>query len=202
MRTVFLETTWVVKALSPRQLAMPAATNLLEAARAGDIAIMIPGVAVAEGVKKIPEVVRRQLRELTTAFEVIRFALDAGEIQARDAKLFRDVLTRFRNKADADLGRLRVAAAQLRATTGVSVFNLDDEMLEYCFVLRDRGLRLHPFDEAILAGVLRKAASISGTVEFRTLDADFSPGEGEPRATILRQEYEKAEVAFFLGFDL
>ena len=202
---VFVESNWVVEVCAPAFRRTPEAMTLLAAAAGGDIAVHVPGIAFREG----RSVIRRkyQPREAKALQDFRRWARDRGEITPDVDNAANDLLSRFSNSVNADLDRLADRIREVESSPGVDVFALSEAMLQRSLQLRDEvpDAELNPFDEAMLGGVLGRAAELDGAekIIFCTLDRDLSPADkhGNPRPR-LKALYDAAAIEVRTRFDI
>lgn len=202
---VFVESNWVVEVCAPAFRRAPDALALLTAAENADIALHVPGIAFREG----RSVIRRkyQPKEAKTLQGFRRWAREHGELSPEEDHGANVLLTRFSNSVTADLDGLDARIQVVESSTGVDVFALGDAMLKRALELRDEvsDVNFGPFDEAILGGVLVRAAEIGEAEKliFCTLDRDLSPVDrgGVPRAR-LKAAYDAVGVEVRTRFDI
>ena len=198
---VFVESNWVVEVCAPAFRRTPEAMALLTAAATGAISIHLPGIALREG----RSVIRRkyQPREAKPLQDFRRWARAHALITVEVDNAANQFLTKFCDLVQADLDRLDDRILEVESARGVHTFGLSDAMLQRSLRLRDEVSDLTPFDEAILGGVLVRAAELGAEkLLFCTLDRDLSPLDkhGNPRAG-LKAVYDAAAIEVRTRFD-
>ena len=185
MRHVFVETNWVVDWAAPAHHQNPAAVELLERARAGDLRIHLPSPCLTEA--RPPIALRFQPREAKSMRKFLRWADRSGLLDADDAAVTRRVLDAYERTVAEALEPDAVSArlTSLRTHPGVEVFSLDEGMLRRAVALTDLDLQLKAHDQSILAAILERTAQLARDDErdvcFATLDRDLQPWvRGEP----------------------
>lgn len=90
------------------------------------------------------------------------------------------VRRRFESGFQNEINRLDATLEALRATQNLDVFALNDRMLDTTVGLSFRKLALHPFDQAVLGGVLGRVTDLrdvqpNARFIFCELDRDLQP---------------------------
>lgn len=205
MTHVLLESNWVVEVCAPAFRRTREALDLLAKAARNEVALHVPAIALREA----RAVIRRkyQAKEQGTLQAFRRWAVEQGLVDEAAARIANDFLTSFANSVNADLDNLDARIREIEGTNGVHVFALDESMLDRALNLRTEiaDPELKPFDEAILAAVLVRAAQLPDDQRrcFCTLDTDLSPVDrrGVPRPH-LRAAYEALRLEVRTSFDI
>jgi hypothetical protein len=175
MLHVFVETNWVIDFITPFQ-AEPAARALLEHAQAGRLFLHLPGICLNEAQNKIN---LRKAEGRTTADRIRNFLRSqAGQLPAGHAEIVYRTLDIYERLGAAEIANFEQRLQELYECPNVDVFALDDDMLRKSLALTGGDFaELKPFDQAILAGVLVRAASLRehGAIVFCELDNDLQP---------------------------
>jgi predicted nucleic acid-binding protein len=211
MRSVLVETNWVVDWAAPVHHRKSGAERLLERARAGEFRLHVPSVSLVEARKVITTrfVPRREAHALRTFAHQLaaegRLSEVEQQVVARVCASFED---RFSNELQGLDGRI----GALAALPYVEVYALDDEMLaESVRLASEPGLDLAPFDAAIFSSVLvlgRRLRQAGVEVCFAELDADLQPWRRDKstgqwgRKQPLSRLYDEAQIWVYGDFDL
>jgi len=124
-----------------------------------------------------------------------------------DATVTRTVLDKYESSVKHDLNNLDSNLRSLAALSHLTVFGLDDEMLEVATNLALDGIAAKPFDHAILASVLVRSSRLWAAgergISFCEADADLQPWDrdGNPKPT-LKAAYDEAHVWVYGDFTL
>lgn len=89
--------------------------------------------------------------------------MDEGKLTSTQGDQAQQFIDAYLAAMKSDLDRLATRINEIATLPGVEVFALSDEMLERAISLRSEVPNLKPFDEAILAGILVRAARIPRT---------------------------------------
>ncbi len=175
----------MVACAAPAHQRLPAALELADKAKAGEIHLYLPSVCLAETRKTI----RRKFQPRAPADSLRKYLAWATRQQAaapEDCEIVRRVLDRFESHVLAELEGLDRVLESLRKHPGIEVFPLSEEMLERAVALSVQNLDLEPFDQAILAAVLVRAERLSAdgadNISFCELDGDLQPWDKNGRA--------------------
>jgi hypothetical protein len=119
----------------------------------------------------------------------------------------REVLGNFEQQVKAELKELDDTLSSIRREPGVEVFPLNENMLDRATNLSATGIRLTPFDQAILAAILVRSEELrhAGTVDFCfcEIDADLQPWDKRGGAKQpLTDLYDKAGLWVYGDFDM
>lgn len=117
--------------------------------------------------------------------------MDEGKLTSTQGDQAQQFIDAYLAAMKSDLDRLATRISEIASLPGVEVFALSDEMLERAISLRSEVPNLKPFDEAILAGILVRAARIPRTgaqIFFCDLDGDLVPSDrkGQSRPELHR----------------
>lgn len=204
---VFVETNWVVDICAPSHFRTPAAANLFEKAKAGSLAVHVPGLCLSEA----RNVIRRKFQpryQLTPIRKYILWAKDENKIDESAAKTVRDTLEQYEHFVSAELGNLEATVGNLIKTPGVQAFPLSERMLERSLSLTIEKLELHAFDNAVLAAILTRAEEIKfgdkdSELFFCTVDEDLQPWDKNGNAKpVLQRLYDEARVWVYGDFGM
>jgi hypothetical protein len=179
MRHVIVETNWVVDWAAPAHHREPTAVDLHEAALGGLCHLHLPAISIAEARRVIP----RKFRLSEEIGALKRFAgllVNEGRFAEEDRVRAQAFLNLFEGRVKRDFEALEGKLLSLRKAQNIEVFALSEAMLERSIALSStHGVELEPFDNAILAAVLERAAELraGGAVDvvFATLDAHLLP---------------------------
>jgi hypothetical protein len=204
MRHVFVETNWVVAYAAPAHHKIPAALELFDRAAKAEIKLYLPTICVAEARRPILE--RFQSRnEADRVRQFLLWARETGVVDATEDEATRRVLDRMEGRVKVDLERLDDTFKNLKAGGGIEIFNLSQEMLERCADLSYLKLDLQPFDQAILAAILVRAARLQADgvdeMAFCELDSHLQPWDKDSnRKERLAGLYDTARVWVYGDF--
>lgn len=207
MPRIFVESNWVVEVCSPAFQRSKAALALLDKAAHGEITLHLPGIALHEAQariqdKRLPETPKKILQDFR------KWSAAEGSISGAESRVVNEFLNRYSNTVESEIARLDNRIQQVADAPGVDVFALNDAMLQRALQLRrEVQPKLQPFDEAILAGVLVRAAEFGddGTKRiFCNMDRDFSPSKNKKpqRESKLITAYQAAKLEFQTHFYL
>ncbi|HTV55492.1 MAG TPA: hypothetical protein VMI06_11335 [Terriglobia bacterium] len=204
MRAVFIETNWVVAFAAPAHHRIPAALELFDRAATGEFKLYLPVICIAEARRPIFERFQSR-READRVRQFLLWARDAGFVDAADDEATRRVLDRMEGSEKSDLERLDKSLESLKATQGMEVFSLSQEMLERCADLSYLRLDLQPFNQAILAAILVRAEQLRGAgwsdITFCELDSYLQPWDKDSnRKEGLAALYDKAGIWVYGDF--
>jgi hypothetical protein len=203
VKHVFVETNWVVDWAAPAHHQNPAAVELLERARAGELRLHLPSPCLTEA--RPPIGLRFQPREAKPIRKFLRWATRAGVLPPDDVAATRRVLDKFEETVAREVEPAAISSrlTGLRREPCLEIFALDERMLERAVSLSERDLQLKPHDQSILAAILERAAQLSAENEhdlsFATLDGDLQPWV---RGDVLRDLYDQAGVWVYGDFAL
>lgn len=206
MPHVFVETNWVVALVAPSHLQMPAAADLSEKARSGEIRLYLPAICLTEA--RQPVMRKYQPRPAADALRrYLRWAANAGRIDDQRAEVVRVALDQYEAAVLAELDELEERLRALTQHPGIEVFPLNERMLAKAVELATLDLKLESFDQAILAAVLVRAEQLSDEgadeIAFCELDSDLQPWDrkGDARQP-LTGIYDSAHVWVYGDFTL
>ena len=206
MKHVFVETNWVVDWASPAHHQVPAAAELLEKAKRGEIQLHLPAVCLHEARGPI----RKNCQPRNEAEAIRKFLLWAVEekrVSRKDSDIVRTVLAQFQNILKGQIDGLLDTLDSLRNLRGVEVFALDDEIFERTAELSNLDLELQPFDQSILAAVLVRAERLltqgERDIAFCELDHHLQPWDknGDPKK-LLSKLYDERRIWVYGDFSL
>lgn len=206
MPHVFVESNWLFGYAAPAHHQVPAAVDLLERARNDEFTLHMPNCCIGEAKNAI--LAKCQPRNEATAIR--RFLGQAevlNEISKHDATITRDLLDRYERTIRQELDHLNERILTLARLACIEIFALDDAMLARSTDLALAGIVLRPFDQAILAGVLVRAARLwkagERALSFCETDSDLQPWDREGRAKpALKSAYDDAHVWVYGDFTL
>jgi hypothetical protein len=106
-----------------------------------------------------------------------------------------------------DLDNLETALIGLKSEQGLTIFPLNEQMLERQVSLATEKLELKPFDNSILAAILVRANELAQrgvlNMAFCELDGDLQPWDRHGRAhPILTKLYDDAHVWVYSDFTM
>jgi predicted nucleic acid-binding protein len=156
---VFVETNWIVDLVAPLISGNPAARELLERSRRGELMLHVPVISLSEARKVIRE--KSPRAEIGSIRTFIRDQKEGGEIDESAANAAFELLSQFQQhvKKERDAAPNRIAA--LLQEQALDVFPLDEAMLVRSTKLSaETSLFLESFDNAILAAILVRAAAL------------------------------------------
>lgn len=204
MPHIFVETNWVVAFVAPSHLQMPAAVELSEQARQGDIRLYLPAICLTEA--RHPVRTKYQPRPAADAIRrYLGWATRRGRIENERAEVVRVVLDQYEAAVLSELDDLDERLRGLTAHPGIDVFALNEAMLARAAELTMLDLKLEPFDQAILAAVLVRAEELRDQgvdeIAFCELDHHLQPwdknGESKEPLTSL---FDSAHVWVYGDF--
>jgi predicted nucleic acid-binding protein len=204
MRSVFVETNWVVAYAAPAHHRIPAALELFDRAANGEIRLYLPVICIAEARRPIFERFQSR-READRVRQFLLWGRDSGFVDAAEDEATRRVLDRMEGCEKADLERLDESFENLKAAQGIEIFDLSQEMLERCVDLSYLKLDLQPFDQAILAAILVRAEQLlaagADDIAFCELDSHLQPWDKDfNRKERLAGLYDKAGIWVYGDF--
>ncbi|HLL52774.1 MAG TPA: hypothetical protein VK447_04450 [Myxococcaceae bacterium] len=176
MKHVFVETNWVVDVAAPAHHRVPAAVELLERAKRGELKLHLPAISIIEARRAIPN--RFEPRNEADA---IRRFLGAGNtsITPEEKEVVYRLLSQYEQTVRTEFRMLEQTLQSLIVAPGLEVFALSERMLKLQVELSPLNLNLHPFDQAVLAAVLGRAEELRALGEsdftFCELDSDLQP---------------------------
>jgi predicted nucleic acid-binding protein len=197
---VLVETNWVVDVCAPTHRRQPAALALLRRAGHRELEIHVPGIAFREAAN----VIRRKYQptQAKAVQDFRRWAHLNGHIDEPLSSAANRLLKLYADMTSAEISSLDSRLDEVQAA--VHAYALTDRMLEEALSLRARVHDLGPFDEAILAATVVKAAELQdrGPI-FCTLDRDLSPVDkrGDPKSA-LRSIYDAVELTVRTDFNV
>lgn len=178
MRHVFVETNWIVGHAAPEHRQLPDARRLLERADDGEVKLYLPAFCLTEARATIPRRFRRR-SESEDLREYLAWARAHGRVAHDEDTAVRRVLDLFDAKVRGELANVGATLDALRAHPGLEVFALDDEMLARAVEIGASELKLAPYDQAVLAAVLVRAARLrregATDIAFCELEQDLQP---------------------------
>lgn len=198
MKHVFIETNWVVGYAAPEHRQLEGARRLLERAEAGELRLYLPAVCLTEA----RAAMARRFRRRTESEDIrayLAWAKASWKVDANEDAAVRRVLDLFDAKVRSQVANMDLTMSALRAHKHVELIPLDDEMLERAIDIGASDLGLEPYDQAVLAAVLVKAARLASAGEtdvvFCELDGDLQPWDRSGNAKQpLRRLYVEAGV--------
>jgi hypothetical protein len=205
MRHVFLETNWLFAVAGPAHNRPPAALELLDLAREGQIRIYIPACCIGEARKTIRQ--KSQPKEADRLRSYVRWAVEQKLLDQATAESAREMLSSFQERVTSELASLNDTLRGITTATGVEVMPLDDAVLDMSLELHFKEIELSEFDRAVLAAVLIKGRALrdggEGDVNFCELDTKLWPWDKrtQPRAE-LKKLYDDAGVWVYSDFTL
>jgi hypothetical protein len=137
----------------------------------------------------------------------LKWAEPGGDISEDDAAIARTILDRYEKSIKRYLDSLDDRLKTLAKLSSIEIFALDDVMLDRSTELMLAGIELMPFDQAILAAVLVRAARLWNAgergISFCEADSDLQPwdryGQAKPP---LKDAYDQAHVWVYRDFTL
>jgi predicted nucleic acid-binding protein len=185
-RHVFVETNWVVDYVAPLISKSPGASELLERSRRGEFVLHVPAISLSEAQKVVRErMPRTDLLGNVRAF--VRGKRECRDIDESTANAIFESLSQFQQHADRERVEAPKRIAALLRESALDVFHLDEEMLVRSTRLAaETGLKLESFDNAILAAILVRGATLcdaGNEVCFCTYDYHLQPWDryGKPK---------------------
>ena len=144
-------------------------------------------------------------KEADRVRQFLLWARDNKFVNANDEEAVRRVLDQMEGRVKADLEKLDEALDSLRATKGVNIFHLTEQMLERCTELSHAKLDLQPFDQAILAAILVRAEELHGEgvdeMDFCELDSHLQPWDKDSRPKKqLSELYDRVRIRVYGDF--
>jgi predicted nucleic acid-binding protein len=204
LQHVFVETNWLVECLAPAHHKEPAALDLLDKAKNGEVTLYLPSICLAECQRPI----RDKFQVKPAADRVRKFLLWAksnGTIESVQEETVRRTLVQMESLVKRDLDHLVDALKDLCCQKGVEVFHIEEDMWVRTTELSYLGLQLQPFDQAILASILIKAEKLQkqglAGVAFCEVDSDLQPWDrtGEAKEPLVRL-YAQASIWVYGDF--
>jgi predicted nucleic acid-binding protein len=195
---VFVETNWLFAYVAPAHHQVPAAAELLDRSRRGEFTVHLPNICLGEA----RQAVLKKCQPRNEANAIRRFltwAQPSGRVTAADAAAARVVMDKYVSSIKEDLGNLDNTLRALASLSCLKIFGLDDTMLERATELALAGIAPKPFDHAVLASVLVRAARLwdagERTISFCETDSDLQPWDkyGNTKAP-LRDAFDQAHV--------
>ena len=206
MRHVFVETNWVVGCVAPAHRRIPAARALLERARLGELKIHLPVICIVEA-RRTLQTKFQPRGEANAIGEFVRWAINAGKLDAADAETVRKTVDMFESRVRGELSKIDGTLEALKDEPGVSIFAQTTHQLTLAV---DIGFTttLAPFDQSVLAAVLGHADEIrlmepAAELAFCELDSDLQPWDAEARPIkVLTDLYDARRIWVYGDFDL
>ena len=206
MRHVFVETNWVFAYAAPAHHKRLDAVELLKRARADEVRIHLPAPCLTEARSPI----MRKCQPRNEAGAIRQFLLRAKAEQTvspDQERVVREVLDRFEQQVRGELRQLDDVLRSIRTEHGLDVFSLKEHMLVRAIDLAQTELWLEPFDQAILAAVLGRAAELRSQGEtelcFCVTDSDLQPWDKRGNAKqLLTDLYDEALVWVYGDFGM
>lgn len=206
MKHVFVETNWVVASSAPVHERMPAALELVERAKRGEIRLHLPSICLGEARHPI----RSKYQPRTSADAIRKFLAWTAlqqDSEITDTDVIRRALDRFESRVLAELDELPATLEGIRKIPGLEVFALDEQMLSRSVELSSEDLNLKPYDQAILAAVLVRAEQLRDAGEeefyFCELDGDLQPWDKKGASKQpLTSLYDRARVWVYQDFSM
>ncbi len=198
MPHVFVESNWLFAFAAPAHHQVPAAAELLERARHGELILHMPNLSIGEARQAI--VTKCQPRKEANAIRrFLSWSEPAGRITNADAAVTRVVLSKYEDSVRQDLDQLDDTLRRLGNLPYFKIFGLDDEMLDLATQVALDGIAAKPFDYAILASILVRSSRLwnggERGISFCEMDTDLQPwdkyGNAKPP---LAAAYDKAHV--------
>lgn len=206
MRHVFVETNWVYDYAAPAHHKRLSAVELLQRAKAGEIQLHVPAPCLTEA--RRPIVTKCQPRhEADAVRRFLEWAKGQQTVSLEQEWSTREVLDRFEGQVRAELKQLDDTLSSLLAAQGIEVFPLNQRMLDRALGLSVLDLTLKPFDQAILAAILVRAAELRSGGEtdlcFCETDADLQPQDRQGNwKRPLKNLYDAVSLWVYSDFDL
>lgn len=204
---VFVESNWVFQVLAPKHRRVPAATKLLERASSGELELLVPHIALKEGIRSIR---RKRQRKDDDLKEYRRWAVAQNLFSEKVGEVVAEFIERYVEHVTDSLRTLETEAAELERIPNLRVFALTEAMVDLVLSLKydpEVG-RMKPIDEAILGAVLGMADQVrsadpSARIYFCTTDADLRPvtRDGRSRAS-LKQLYDERSITVLSDFSV
>ncbi|HXY24284.1 MAG TPA: hypothetical protein VEI73_06510 [Candidatus Acidoferrum sp.] len=176
-------------------------------ANAGEIELHIPGICLSEAPK--PMRTKFQPRRHADAIRAyLRKAREEDKLTTETDLAVRQTLDRYEEDVLRHLERLEESIATLRKENGVDVFSLSEPMLERGLSLGLERLELKPFDNAVLAAILVRAAEIkkgapASELYFCELDTDLQPWDSNGNIKPpLAKLYDDARICVYGDFSM
>jgi hypothetical protein len=185
---VFVETNWLFAYAAPAHYRIPEAVELLDRARGGEFTLHMPNACFGEA----RQAIRTKCQPRNEADAIRRFlawAQPAGCLTAAEARATMVSLDKYESNIKGYLENLDDAFRNLANLPCFDVYGLDDGMLNRATDLALAGIAAKPFDHAILASVLVRAAAL------------WAAGERVPKPP-LRDAYDEAHVWVYGDFTL
>jgi len=204
-RHVFIETNWVVDCCAPQPFRVPEATDLLKRAGAGEIKLHLPIVCLNEA----RNIIRKKFQprnQLNPLRNYLRWGRANGKIDSETESFAKRIFDQYEAHISSELDTLEATLKTFSTMQGLSVFALSEAMLERTLSLAFERLDLHPFDNAILAAVLIRAAELKkqepdAELFFCELDSDLRPWDKQGNLKpALKQLYDEARVWVYGDF--
>ncbi len=201
-----MESNWLFAYAAPAHHQVPAAAQLLDRAERGEFTVHMPNICIGEARQAI--LTKCQPRSEATAIRrFLTWAHPAEHVTTADAAATRVVLDKYESSIKQDLENLDDALRRLITLPCIKIFGLDDTILDRATELALAGIAPKPFDHAVLAGVLVRAARLwddgQRVISFCEADADLQPWDKQGNAKpALRDAYDQAHVWVYGDFTL
>src|SRR5260370_355474 len=161
---IFVETNWLFAYAAPAHHQVPAAAELLDRARRGEITVHMPNICFGAARHSIHT--KCQPRQEANALRrFLTWALPAGHVTEADATATRVVLNKYESSIKQDLENLDNPRRTLASLRCIEIFGLDDTMLDRATELALAGIAPKPFDHAVLASVLVRASRLCAAAD-------------------------------------
>jgi hypothetical protein len=205
MLHVFVETNWVFGFAAPAHHKDPAAVELLERARRGELRLHLPSLCLME--VRNPVMTRCQPREAGAVRAFARWMRGRSRLNADDFGTINRVLSQFESSVTSELAALSKTLLALRSEPNLEVFSLNEEMLAMAVGLGFDDLSFQPFDQSVLAAVLVRARELWDAGErelcFCEKDSDLLPHDRhEGEKPHLAKLYRSARVWVYEDFEM
>jgi hypothetical protein len=200
---VFVETNWVVAHVAPTLFYDPAASELLERARRGELHLHVPALSFSEAHKVVAD--RQPRLDFDLIRDFVRGQQGRAILDDKSASAVFTVLSQFEQYAAKDRRDAPARIARLRDEP-LDVFALDERALARSIqIAAETSLALQSFDLSTLAAVLVRGEALHAAgacVSFCTLDRDLQPwdrksGRRQPELSAL---YDAAGVWVYGDF--
>ena len=205
MHHVFVETNWLHDFAAPAHHKVPEAVTLLERAQQGEFTLHIPNVSFAEARQSIQT--KCQPVDGPGIHRYIRWAHKNGELNETQARDAHQVADKYVQSIHKELSAVSLILKGLADLPCITMFALDDEMLDFANQLALTKVAQKPFDHAILAGILVSCSRLWNQgergISFAEMDSDLQPWgtKGAPKDD-LRKLYDDAHVWVYGDFTL
>jgi hypothetical protein len=206
MLQVFVETNWVFGFAAPAHHKEPAALELLERSRRGEIRLHLPSLCLME--VRTPLTTRCRPRNDAGAIRAFaRWRREASRLSTTDFDTVDRLLNQFESSVTEELAALSQTLLALKSEPNLEIFSLNEEMLAMAVRLEFADLSLQPFDQSVLAAVLVRARELWDAGErelcFCEKDRDLWPyDQHEHLKPQLAESYRDARVWVYEDFKM